>query len=639
MKKLGTTILALMLIMGCKTKTATDHQTEKEKLSIEKDKDQDGVKNRKDKCPEIAGPIENKGCPFPDTDGDGVPDKDDQCKELSGPVENNGCPYPDTDGDGVVDKDDACPTVAGPAENNGCPWPDTDGDGILDKDDACPTVPGLPEYNGCPKPKSVVAMEIESSPRSLSAAGAKSISGVKISKSKVKGKKTKIYEEFPDAGKLTAGEVNDFSKWNYWQDMAVPVLSEYKNQWKLFPDKRVSVQLVNKDKKPVIGKKLRLLNDKKEIIWEAVSDNKGNAELWIAPRIDYQSLSKKYYITDDKGKTLSAKANLFKKGENIITIDAPCLQKRNLDLAFVVDATGSMGDEISYLQAELLDVLRKVEKKLQNTTDVRYGSVFYRDQGDEYVTREFNFSDRAENLVNFIKKQNANGGGDTPEAVVEALDSSIDKLSWSKENSTKIIFLILDASPHYSEENINKIYNKIKLAAKKGITIIPLAASDTDKETEYIMRTFALLTNGTYTFLTNHSGIGNHHIEPTTDSYEVEKLNDLLLRLILQRSTIPSCQKPSNNEFINKKIEVELENEENPKVKIYPNPTKGLISIQSNKQIDELYLYDFSGKILIKQEKLPKGNNKIDITSYPQGVYLMRCLYGKQWDVFKIIKN
>ncbi|WP_394665896.1 von Willebrand factor type A domain-containing protein [uncultured Chryseobacterium sp.] len=171
MKKLGTTILALMLVMGCKTRTATDHQTEKEKLSIEKDKDQDGVKNRKDKCPEIAGPIENKGCPFPDTDGDGVPDKDDQCKELSGPVENNGCPFPDTDGDGVVDKDDACPTVAGPAENNGCPWPDTDGDGILDKDDACPTVPGLPEYNGCPKPKSVTASEISYAPGNSYALG------------------------------------------------------------------------------------------------------------------------------------------------------------------------------------------------------------------------------------------------------------------------------------------------------------------------------------------------------------------------------------------------------------------------------------------------------------------------------------
>ncbi|WP_344827208.1 VWA domain-containing protein [Chryseobacterium ginsenosidimutans] len=468
---------------------------------------------------------------------------------------------------------------------------------------------------------------------------ASTTSGLKISKSKTKGKKVKTNEEFPEAGKLTAGEVNDFSKWNYWQDMAIPVLSDYKNQWKFFPDKRISVQLVNKNKKPVIGKKLKLLNDKKEIIWEAVSDNKGNAELWIAPRTDYQSLSKKYSITDEKGNTLSANANLFKKGQNIITIDAPCLQKRNLDLVFVVDATGSMGDEISYLQAELLDVLQKVEKKLQNTTDVRYGSVFYRDHGDEYVTKEFNFSNKAENLVDFIKKQSAGGGGDTPEAVVEALDSSIDKLSWSKGNSTKIMFLILDASPHYSEENIDKIYKKIKLAAQKGITIIPLAASDTDKQTEYIMRTFALLTNGTYTFLTNHSGIGNNHIEPTTDSYEVEKLNDLLLRLILQRSTIPSCQSSSNNKYINKKIEVEIENEENPKVKIYPNPTKGLINIQSNKPIDELYLYDFSGKILIRKEKLLKGTSKIDITSYPQSVYLMRCKYGKQWDTFKIIKN
>jgi Ca-activated chloride channel family protein len=104
-------------------------------------------------------------------DGDGVPDKDDQCKELSGPVENNGCPFPDTDGDGIIDKDDACPTVAGPAENNGCPWPDTDGDGILDKDDACPTVPGLPEYNGCPKPKSLTASEISYSPRNSYALG------------------------------------------------------------------------------------------------------------------------------------------------------------------------------------------------------------------------------------------------------------------------------------------------------------------------------------------------------------------------------------------------------------------------------------------------------------------------------------
>jgi Ca-activated chloride channel family protein len=171
MKKIGITIFALALLGSCKTKSASDSSKETKALSIEKDKDQDGIKNRHDKCPEIAGPIENKGCPWPDMDSDGVPDKDDSCKEVAGVGENNGCPWPDTDGDGVIDKDDACPTVAGPAENNGCPWPDTDGDGVIDKDDACPTVPGMPEYNGCPKPKTMTAMEVSYSIESVAVTG------------------------------------------------------------------------------------------------------------------------------------------------------------------------------------------------------------------------------------------------------------------------------------------------------------------------------------------------------------------------------------------------------------------------------------------------------------------------------------
>ena len=85
-----------------------------------------------------------------DTDKDGIPDKDDACPDVAGPKEFNGCP--DTDGDGVADKDDKCPDVAGPAENGGCPWPDTDGDGVLDKDDQCPDEAGPASNNGCPEP-------------------------------------------------------------------------------------------------------------------------------------------------------------------------------------------------------------------------------------------------------------------------------------------------------------------------------------------------------------------------------------------------------------------------------------------------------------------------------------------------------
>jgi hypothetical protein len=49
---------------------------------------------------------------------------------------------PDTDKDGIADKDDKCPTVAGPKKKCRLSWPDTDGDGVLDKDDKCPEVKG-----------------------------------------------------------------------------------------------------------------------------------------------------------------------------------------------------------------------------------------------------------------------------------------------------------------------------------------------------------------------------------------------------------------------------------------------------------------------------------------------------------------
>lgn len=108
------------------------------------DSDGDGISDKKDLCPEVAGLGQFQGCP--DTDGDGIQDKDDKCPMEAGPIELNGCP--DTDGDGIADADDLCPDEAGPAEFNGCP--DSDGDGIIDKNDRCPNVAGLEQFAGCP---------------------------------------------------------------------------------------------------------------------------------------------------------------------------------------------------------------------------------------------------------------------------------------------------------------------------------------------------------------------------------------------------------------------------------------------------------------------------------------------------------
>ena len=109
-----------------------------------KDTDGDGIYDKNDACPEVAGLKQFNGCP--DTDGDGIIDGSDACPNVFGLAALNGCP--DTDGDGIADKDDACPEVAGLAAFKGCP--DTDKDGIADKDDKCPTVAGPKENGGCP---------------------------------------------------------------------------------------------------------------------------------------------------------------------------------------------------------------------------------------------------------------------------------------------------------------------------------------------------------------------------------------------------------------------------------------------------------------------------------------------------------
>jgi hypothetical protein len=110
-------------------------------------------------------------------------------------------------------------------------------------------------------------------------------------------------------------------------------------------------------------------------------------------------------------------------------------------------------------------------------------------------------------------------------------------LNLDRENAVgKILFLILDAPPHHTPESIRRLGKSVQAAAKKGIKIIPITASGIDKETEFLMRSFAIHTNGTYVFITDHSGIGNEHLEPTVGEYEVEYLNNLMVRLIIKYS-------------------------------------------------------------------------------------------------------
>lgn len=58
------------------------------------------------------------------------------------------------------------------------------------------------------------------------------------------------------------------------------------------------------------------------------------------------------------------------------------------------------------------------------------------------------------------------------------------------------------------------------------------------------------------------------------------------------------------------------------KTSAYPNPTTGLITVESTSN-ENAYLYDSTGRI-IKNVTLSKGNNSIDLSEFPSGNYLLR---------------
>ena len=102
---------------------------------------------------------------------------------------------------------------------------------------------------------------------------------------------------------------------------------------------------------------------------------------------------------------------------------------------------------------------------------------------------------------------------------------------WS-DDSVKIAFLVYDAPPHDGQSDIDKIEKAVKMAAEKGIHLVPVVSSNANRGTEVFGRALAIMTNGTYVFLTDDSGIGKSHLEPIIGDHEVEKLHDIIVRII-----------------------------------------------------------------------------------------------------------
>ena len=203
-------------------------------------------------------------------------------------------------------------------------------------------------------------------------------------------------------------------------------------------------------------------------------------------------------------------------------------QPEFLDLAIVLDTTGSMGDELAWLTKELRGIVNAARKSAPGV-DIRYALVVYRDDGDAYVVRNRGFTKSAAQMTRWLRKQSANGGGDYPEAAAKALASGA-ALNWRRGKGERWMFHIADAPAH--DRDARAYLAAAQVAAGKNVQIFGLGASGVAAKSEFLMRQAAVQTGGRYMFLTDDSGVGNGHVEPTISCYRVTKLRDLMIRVL-----------------------------------------------------------------------------------------------------------
>ncbi len=451
------------------------------------------------------------------------------------------------------------------------------------------------------------------------------------------------------AGKLTAGEVNDFAKWNLWHNVLTQSHKAYTDQWQLRAAERYMLQVVGRDAFPIANRAVSLLDAAGNTIYQARTDNTGRAELWNG--LTSAPVSGTLRLAVD-GQAIVARP--FSQGENVIRLNEGCEASTSADVFFIVDATGSMGDELHYLQAEMQDVISRSQSAVDGL-HIRTGALVYRDHGDAYLTRISCLSDDHTVTQAFLNQQVADGGGDFPEAIPEALMATINAAGWSDEARARIAFLVLDAPCHNDSATIALLHEQILQAAAYGIRIVPVVCSGLDEAGELLMRSIALATNGTSFFLTDDSGIGGKHLQPTTDTLRVEHLNDMLVRTIIEFTRMPDCNADEwltdaqEQDDIEPFIPNPTDDVTDPTqpivpaidvLRLMPNPCTDVCYVELLQSLSNLYVVDLSGKTIMSLGAHAAGERvSLPVANLSTGVYFVKTYHQGRWVSVKMLKR
>ena len=326
------------------------------------------------------------------------------------------------------------------------------------------------------------------------------------------------------AASLTAGEVDDNQQWDeylqYRQTYEGGAIHE------VDVTERYTITVVDANDRPVPNAIVRVSADNP--IFEGRTYASGQTLFFprAFPRTEGIENFRLYVAKDE----VSQQHNVARGQENEwvvrLDIDGSHESEIPVDVLFLLDSTGSMSDEIGRIKESLLSISARISD-LPSQPDLRFGMVAYRDRGDDYITRVFDFDNDVHRFAGTIREVHADGGGDEPESLNEALHVAVHKPNWRLGNAIRLVFLVADAPPHMDYPEDYNYAEEMVEAHRRGIKVFSIATSGLNDAGEYIFRQVAQHTMGRFIFIL-YGGGTPHQVS----DYTVENLDDLVVRLV-----------------------------------------------------------------------------------------------------------
>lgn len=338
--------------------------------------------------------------------------------------------------------------------------------------------------------------------------------------------------ERPSQSGLSAGYADDNEQYGYFLNF----LEDYSQARHLELDvsERIVLRLSDSDGKSVPNGEIRISAAGRPVL-EGRTTSEG--EFLFFPRA-YGDTESSEFTVDVRSAAGSISRVIERDG--LRTVELKLDRSRRIpdppevDILFVLDTTGSMGEEIERLKTTI-ELIHLNLSSMPAAPAIRFGLVLYKDVGDEYRTQAVPLTADLDSFQEALEPVFASGGGDTPEDLQQALYEGIEGMAWNRDG-IRLVYVITDAPPQLDYEDTPPYPETLKAAQAEGIRIYSVGTGGLPLDGEYVLRQMAQFTGGRYIFLTygeqgesegGAPGSVSHH---TGANFQTDKLESIIIR-------------------------------------------------------------------------------------------------------------